>query len=246
MARGVGADGTLVLARPRYEVIPTKGADDEWVDDLPEEGKVTVTCLPARGIEGTLRLAERLVKRGFRVVPHISARLVADKAHVKEIVRRLDNLEVREVFVIGGDAKKPTGPFSSASELLCAMADVGHGFEDIGIGGYPERHPIVDNEALRQALFDKLPFATYIVSQMCFDPETILGWVSRIRRQGGGLPVVVGIPGVVDKKRLFRSPVRSGWETRRGSSRNTRVWWQAFWQTFSSPVATARTSWSKS
>ncbi len=66
------------------------------------------------------------------------------------------------------------------------------------------RHPLIDDEALRQALFDKLPFATYIVSQMCFDPEAILGWVSRIRRQGVGLPVVVGIPGVVNKKRLFQ------------------------------------------
>jgi hypothetical protein len=46
-----------VLARPRYEVIPTKGTD-EWVDDLPEEGKVTITCSLARGIEGTVRLAQ--------------------------------------------------------------------------------------------------------------------------------------------------------------------------------------------
>jgi methylenetetrahydrofolate reductase (NADPH) len=192
-----------VLARPRYEVIPTKGADD-WVDDLPEEGKVAITCSPAQGIEGTVRLAERLAEQGFRVVPHVSARLVVDDGHLKEIVQRLDNLEVKEIFVIGGDAKNPAGSFSSAFELLSAMADLGHGFEEIGVGGYPEGHPLIDDDALRRALLDKQRFATYVVSQMCFDPGTILDWVADIRRLGVSLPVLIGVPGVVNKKRLLQ------------------------------------------
>jgi len=191
-----------VLSRPRYEVIPTKGTED-WARDLPKEAKVTVTCSPAKGVEATLSLAERLAKQGFRVVPHISARLVADEAHLEEIVRRLDSLGVREIFVIGGDARKPVGPFSGALDLLSAMAQLGHGFEDVGIGGYPERHPIIDDDTLCRALRNKQPFATYIVSQMCFDPQTIVDWVADIRRRGIRLPTIVGVPGVVDKKRLF-------------------------------------------
>jgi methylenetetrahydrofolate reductase (NADPH) len=201
---GDGNGGTLgkVLSRPRYEVNPTKGTED-WARDLPKEAKVTVTCSPARGVEATLLLAERLAKQGFRVVPHISARLVADEAHLEEIGRRLDSLGVREIFIIGGDAKKPAGPFSGALDLLSAMADMERGFEDVGIGGYPEGHPLIDDDTLRQALLDKQPFATYIVSQVCFDPQTIVDWVAGIRRRGIRLPVIVGVPGVVDKKRLF-------------------------------------------
>lgn len=198
-----------VLAQPRYEVIPTKGAD-EWVDDLPEGAKVTVTCSPAQGIESTLRLAERLAKQDFRVVPHISARLVADKAHLEEITGRLDDLGIGEIFVIGGDVKKPVGAFSSAFELLSAMTDLGHGFEDIGVGGYPERHPLIDDDTLRRALLDKQTFATYVVSQMCFDPEVIIDWVVDIRRRGISLPVLVGVPGVVNKKRLLQISRRIG------------------------------------
>jgi methylenetetrahydrofolate reductase (NADPH) len=192
-----------VLSRPRYEVIPTKGAED-WARDLPKEAKVSITCSPAKGVEATLLLAERLAKQGFQVVPHISARLVADEGHLEEIVRRLDSLGVREIFVIGGDAKKPVGPFSGALDLLSAMADMGHGFEDVGIGGYPEGHPLIDDETLRQVLRDKQPFATYIVSQMCFDPRGVVDWVTDIRRRGIRLPVIVGVPGVVDKKQLFQ------------------------------------------
>jgi methylenetetrahydrofolate reductase (NADPH) len=202
-----GDQGTItlgeVLARPTYEVIPTKGTD-EWVDDLPEEGKVTITCSPAQGIEGTVRLAERLAEQGFRVVPHVSARLVVDEGHLKEIVERLGNLEVKEIFVIGGDVKNPVGSFSSAFELLSAMSDLGHGFDEIGVGGYPEGHPLIDDDALRQALLDKQRFATYVVSQMCFDSGTILDWVADIRRLGVSLPVLIGVPGVVNKKRLLQ------------------------------------------
>ncbi len=193
-----------VLARPRYEVFPAKGAE-ALASHLPKEAKVTVTCSPTRGIEATLLLTERLAERGLQVVPHISARLVADEAYLEEMVRRLDDLDVKEIFVIGGDTKKPVGPFSGAFELLSAMADMGHDFEHIGIAGYPEGHPFIDDDILRRALRDKLPFATYIVSQMCFDPRAIVDWAVGIR-----LPVIVGVPGVVDKKRLFQVSRRIG------------------------------------
>jgi methylenetetrahydrofolate reductase (NADPH) len=197
------------LAQPRFELIPMEGAI-ERVALLPEGAKVTVTCSPTRGIESTLLLGEKLRERGFRIVPHIAARLVADRAHLDEIVRRLDDLGVREIFVIGGDTRKPVGPFSSAVELLSAMADAGHDFEHVGIGGYPEGHPNIDDETLRQTLLDKRPFATYVVSQMCFDPDAILNWVADIRRRGIGLPVYIGLPGVVERKKLLQISLKIG------------------------------------
>jgi methylenetetrahydrofolate reductase (NADPH) len=197
------------LAQPRFELIPMEGAI-ERVALLPEGAKVTVTCSPTRGIESTLLLGEKLRERGFRIVPHIAARLVADRAHLDEIVRRLDDLGVREIFVIGGDTRKPVGPFSSAVELLSAMADSGHDFEHVGIGGYPEGHPNIDDETLRQTLLDKRPFATYVVSQMCFDPGAILNWVADIRRRGIGLPVYIGLPGVVERKKLLQISLKIG------------------------------------
>jgi len=84
------------------------------------------------------------------------------------------------------------------------MADIGHDFEHIGIAGYPEGHPHIDDDTLCRALLDKQQFATYVVSQMCFDPRAIVDWVADIRRRGIRLPVIVGVPGVVDKKRLFQ------------------------------------------
>jgi methylenetetrahydrofolate reductase (NADPH) len=204
-------NGALVeaLARPRFELIPMEGAR-ERAAHLPKGAKVAITCSPTRGIESTLLLGEELSERGFQIVPHISARLVAGRAHLEEIVRRLDDLGVGEVFVIGGDARKPAGPFSGALELLSAMTDLGHDFEHIGIGGYPEGHPAIDDNTLLRALLDKQPFATYIVSQMCFDPGAILDWAADMRRRGIELPVYVGLPGVVERKRLLRVSLKIG------------------------------------
>jgi methylenetetrahydrofolate reductase (NADH) len=197
------------LSRPRFELIPMEGAIGRTAD-LPEGAKVAVSCSPRRGIEGTLLLAEELRSRGFEVVPHLAARLVADSAHLEKLVRRLKDLNVDEVFVIGGDAREPAGRFSSALELLCAMAEVGHPFERVGVGGYPEGHPAIDDGALWRALLDKRPFATYIVSQMCFDPGAILRWVEDIRGWGMDLPVYVGIPGVVEWKKLLQISLKIG------------------------------------
>ncbi|MDP9484564.1 MAG: methylenetetrahydrofolate reductase [Actinomycetota bacterium] len=200
------------LATPasfRFEVMPTEGAVEQTAY-LPEGAKVAVSCSPAKGVEGTLALGEELSRRGFRVVPHVSARPVKGRAHLGEILRRLGGAGVRDVFVVGGDAKEPAGLYADAPALLRAMGDLGHGFEQVGVTGYPEGHPAIVDDALRRALRDKLPFATYIVTQMCFDPEVILGWVAGIRREGIGLPVYVGIPGVVERRKLLRISLRIG------------------------------------
>ena len=198
-----------ILSRPRFEILPTEGAE-ERAGHLPRDGKVAVTCSPGKGIENTLRFSERLLQRGFRVVPHIAARLVAGKAHLEEILRWFDEHGLREIYVIGGDSKEPVGPYASALELLGAMSRLEHGVEEVGIGGYPEGHPLIDDEELDRALLDKQPFASYVVTQLCFDADTILRWISGIRHKGIRLPVYVGLPGAVDRKKLLRVSLKVG------------------------------------
>ncbi len=198
-----------ILSRPRFEILPTKRAEDQ-AEHLPEDAKVAVTCSPTKGIENTLRFSERLLERGFRVVPHIAARLVADRAHLEQILRWFDDHELREIYVIGGDSTEPVGPYASALELLDAMSRLEHGIEEVGIGGYPEGHPLIDDEELDRSLLDKQPFASYVVTQLCFDAERILGWISDIRRKGIRLPIYVGMPGAVDRKKLLQISLKVG------------------------------------
>jgi methylenetetrahydrofolate reductase (NADPH) len=197
------------LAHPRYEVLPLDGIEEQVLAHVPRAVKVTVTASPSRGLDATLAVTERLAAHGYEVVPHVSARLVRDPPHLHEIVQRLTAAGVHEAFVPAGDAKEP-GQFPSAASLLVAMGDLRGGFTDLGITGYPESHHIISDETTIQAMFEKEPHATYIVSQICFDPETIRTWIARVRARGTTLPIWIGLPGIVDNAKLLRVSMRIG------------------------------------
>ena len=198
------------LQRPRYEILPLEGVADEVHAHLPRGSKVTLTASPTRGLEATLALAEALAPADYSVVPHLSARLVRDRAHLEEIVARLRAVGVRDVFVIAGDARKPAGEYAGAAELLAAMGELRESFAEIGISGYPESHHFISDETTIEAMFAKEPMATYIVSQICFDADVIATWVKRVRDRGTHLPIWIGVPGAVDTRKLMRTSLRIG------------------------------------
>jgi methylenetetrahydrofolate reductase (NADPH) len=191
-------------------VFPVEGIADEVVEHVPTGIKVAITSSPTRGIEATLQLSEELVSAGFQVAPHLAARLVRDEEHLRDILQRLFALGVRDVFAIAGDVDVPAGKFEGATELLAAMAEVGHGMEQVGISGYPESHPFISDETTIQVMFDKEPFATYIVSQLCLDAGVIAWWIGAVRARGVRLPIHIGIPGPISSTRLLRIATRIG------------------------------------
>jgi methylenetetrahydrofolate reductase (NADPH) len=193
-----------LLAHPRYEVLPFGDVEEAVLEHVPTDVTVTVTVSPRKGIEHSLDLAERLTAHGYSVVPHVSARLVRDRGHLREILARVDDIGAHDVFVVAGDADEPAGAFEGAAPLLEAIAELGHRFEQVGITGYPESHPLISDETTIQAMFDKARFATYIVSQICFDPTVTLAWVDRVWNRGTRLPIYVGIPGAVPRTKLMR------------------------------------------
>jgi methylenetetrahydrofolate reductase (NADPH) len=198
------------LQRPRYEVLPLDGIADEVFAHLPTGSRVTLTASPAKGLEATLGLAEALAPGGYHVVPHLSARLVRDRLHLEEIVARLRAVQVHDVFVIAGDARKPAGDFAGAVELLAAMGELRESFAEVGISGYPESHHFISDETTIEAMFAKEPMATYIVSQICFDADVIVNWVRRVRDRGTHLPIWIGVSGAVDSRKLLKTSMRIG------------------------------------
>jgi len=204
-----GALGEL-LKRPRLEVFPVKGIEEEIAAHVPPGATITITSSPSRGLDTTIELAAGLAREGFDVVPHLAARLVFDVGHLERILGTLREVGVRDALVIGGDVKEPVGSFAGAFDLLTAMAQLDHDLQAIGIAGYPESHPFISDEQTIEAMFDKAPLATYIVSQLCFDPAVIAGWIAAVRERGVDLPVYIGIPGAVSRARLLRISTKIG------------------------------------
>ena len=198
------------LQAPRYEVLPTEDAEELVVAHVPHEVTITITASPRRGIGATIALAERLAAQQYQVVPHISARLIRDQVHLREVLGRVAALGRGEVFIVAGDAKEPTGDFPDSVSLLAAISAEPHGLRDIGITGYPERHSFIEDDLTIQAMWDKRRIATYIVSNLCFDPRIVKKWVVRVRRRGVELPIHIGLAGVADPAKLLRVSTRIG------------------------------------
>jgi len=206
-----GSDTAIARSfqRARFEIIPVKGIEEQ-AEHLPDHAVVTITSSPSKGLDPTLELAEQLLQRDLRVVPHIAARLVPSSAHLQEILERLSSLGISEIFVIAGDAKEPAGPFEGAAALLRGMHEIGHRLERIGIAGYPESHAFISDSTTIQAMFEKVPFADYIVSQICYDPAVTKRWIGAVRERGVNLPIYIGLPGVVNRARLARISMKVG------------------------------------
>src|SRR5262245_25703607 len=199
-----------LLSRPRYEVIPLAGAEDAVLEHVPAEVRVTVTTSPRKGLEPTLELAERLAGRGYHVVPHLAARHVRDPSHLAELVQRMQACGASDVLVMAGDAEEPVGDFDGSASLLRALADLGQPFREVGITGYPESHAFISDDATIRSMFEKEEFATYIVSQICFDPRVTAAWVTAVWERGTRLPIHIGLPGAVPCAKLLRVSARIG------------------------------------
>ncbi len=191
-----------LLTGARFELMPFESFDEE-IQHLPDGATIAITTSPQLGIDATVERTEDAAAMGYDVVPHIAARYIEDRSHLETIAGRLEAAGITDIFVPGGDREEPAGEFESAYDLLEALDEMPYSFEEVGITGYPEGHDFIDDEALAESMERKAPYATYIVTQLCYDPETVLEWIESIRARGVELPVEIGIPGVMNYQRLM-------------------------------------------
>ena len=95
---------------------------------------------------------------------HLAARMVRSREHLDGALAALSEAGVDDAFVIGGDQTPPVGPYASATELLPLLVEHAQRPRTIGIAGYPEGHPLIDDATLTQTLTEKSRVADYIAN----------------------------------------------------------------------------------
>ncbi len=198
-----------LLEHARYEVLPTPTTEDKVLASVPRDLAVTVTASGTKGLEATLSLAESLAGHGYVTVPHLAARMIHDRAELVEIRSRLAAAGITRVFVPGGDVD-PVGDYPDAFSLLEDLHTLSQPFEQIGIAGYPETHPKIDDDLTVQAMWDKRRHATHIVSNLTFDAGAVKSWVERMRRRAVTTPLLLGMPGPIDRTKLLSMATKIG------------------------------------
>ncbi|WP_310961686.1 methylenetetrahydrofolate reductase [Nocardioides terrisoli] len=198
-----------LLENARYEVLPTPSTEDKVLTHLPIERVVTITASPGKGLESTFDLAERLTGHGYDVVPHLAARMVTNRTELSEICDRLTGKGIRSIFVPGGDAE-PAGDYPDAFSLLADLHELGDPFSHVGVTGYPETHPTISDDLTVQSMWDKRQYATHVVSNLTFDPAAIRAWIKRMRGRGVTMPLLLGMPGPIDRAKLLNMATKIG------------------------------------
>jgi methylenetetrahydrofolate reductase (NADPH) len=200
---------TSVEDLARFEIFPA-GKIAEQAAELPRPAHLTITCSPVHGPDRSVEMAGTLRELGHTISVHVAARMVRDREHLDALLTGLKQAGADDLFLVAGDIEEQVGEYSSAVELLPLIAEHPQRPPTIGITGYPEDHPFISDEDLDAALREKSAHADYVTTQMCFDPDALRDWVTRHREAGLTLPVIVGMPGKVERKRLITMSAQIG------------------------------------
>jgi methylenetetrahydrofolate reductase (NADH) len=202
---GLSTQGAML----RFELMPfAKG--EAQAAELPEPVRLTVTTSPKHGVDHTLDVSERLRALGHGVTVHLAARMVRDRAHLESVLERASAAGIDDLFVVGGDAPEPHGPYREASDVLTVLAEHPLRPARLGVGAYPEGHPLIEERVLDEALARKNELADYMATQLCFDAQVLLRWLEGVRERGVTLPLYAGVPGPIERRKLLDVSVKVG------------------------------------
>ena len=204
-----------LLSNAHFEVIPLKNLAEQ-LQHLPAGASVSVTASPNKSLEDTWQLARDLLDRGFRPIPHLASRMLQSRQQLESLIKELRALGLTELFLVGGDAASPHGPYEDSIQVLQAILELDHTLEHIGVTAYPDGHSFIETKVLssvlraKQEILKDAGLASHAATQMCFGPATIRDWLERERDSGLEIPVHLSIPGAVERKKLLSVGARLG------------------------------------
>ncbi|MBI3513468.1 MAG: methylenetetrahydrofolate reductase [Proteobacteria bacterium] len=209
---------TALLAAASLEIPAHDPAADAACRDLLAPGTAIHIHHPTDGsTQDIVATAARLTRAGLTPVPHIAARALESFTRLHDyLARAVGEAGVTRVLVIGGDNERPAGPYRSSFELLETGLFQKHGIRQVGIAGYPERHPGIAGAALDAARAAKLALIRasglepYVVTQFCLEAAPISGWIAAMRAGGVDCPIYAGLAGPAPVATLAQYAVRCG------------------------------------
>jgi methylenetetrahydrofolate reductase (NADPH) len=213
------ADGIARIMRgfSLEATFPDRAELDALKASAPAGTHVYLSCPPNQDPARLVEYVRAVREVGFEPVPHLTARAFTDAAHLEQVVMRLvREAGVTRALTIAGDRDVPAGKFERALALIESDVLQRNGIREIGISGYPDGHPKIDDAMLRRVLAQKLEaaakrdLAVHIATQFCFEAEPILGWLRWLRGEGVKVPVRIGVAGPTSMRALMRYALRCG------------------------------------
>lgn len=204
------------------EVMPRTAAKvEDFRALLPAGTRVCIAHIEGTPFEDMLATARRIAAEGFSVMPHIPARLVADRATLADWVARYQGeAGVDQALVLAGGSARPVGAFETSMQLMQTGVFEAAGLKRLHVAGHPEGNKDIDPDgghaiadaALRwkQDYTRQTGIDMAIATQFVFAAQPVLDWTARLRAQGITLPVHVGIAGPAKLQTLLKFAIACG------------------------------------
>lgn len=177
---------------------------------LPPHAEVAISCLPATGgISATLATATRLSEQGYRVIPHLPARMIPSTSFLRKRLTDLTRSGIGRIIVMAGDGPQE-GPYGQSLQIMEDITEFSSRSFKLGIVGHPENHPSVADSTLYDALLAKQYLAADLTTQLCFDPKILRRYLQRLRNDGVQIPVWASAPCPLGRDELIQAASRPG------------------------------------
>lgn len=210
-----------ILRGYSIEVMPRTAAKiEDFRAILPVATRVYVAHIEGTPFDDMLATARRLTGEGFAVMPHVPARLVADRATLDAWLAAYADAGVSQALVLAGGSKQPVGDFDSSMQLLDTGLFDRHGFTHLHVAGHPEgnrdidtdgSNRLVDEAALwKQAFSERTDAAMAMATQFAFDAAPVIAWADRLQAAGVRLPIHVGVAGPTKLQTLVKFAIACG------------------------------------
>lgn len=197
--------------------IETTSFDHGLPAELPRGTAVYVAATPKANRDELVDRAAKLRSAGLTPVPHVVARGMESVDALTEFLTRLrDEAGADRALVLGGDLPAARGPFTSSRSILETGLFAKLGYKAVGFATYAEQHPAIPAAILDQERGLKLDDArrqglqSWLVTQFCFHPPTLIAHVAKVRAAGISVPIHLGIAGPTSWKSLARFALLCG------------------------------------
>ncbi len=185
--------------------------------ELPPAGaEIFVPFLPGQAWGDTIAACRRLAGDGRRAVPHLTARTLADHDQLGERLAESVDAGAEAILLIAGDGKVPEGGFANTLEILRSGIVETRGPKHLYMAGHPTGHPHASEAELAAALEEKTAFARdtgiaiTIVTQLVFEADPVMHWLSVLRDGPCDLPVRIGLAGPARLRNLMSFALQLG------------------------------------
>ncbi len=199
---------------------------------LSPNTSVNIAFIDTESAEERIVAIDVLQSSGLSPRPIVSARRFTSEQALRSFLHRAVQLKgVRDLFLVGGDPAVPRGPFRGSLDVINGSYLDETNISAIGIAGYPEGHPHIEDVVLLDSLHNKVEALSAkglhveITTQLSFDVLAVIAWIQRVRGIGIDAPIRIGIPSPAGVSEILnfaklcrvRTSVqllqRYGWET---------------------------------